>query len=94
METSYNPKVSLDPKVHYTTQESKYELLAIGVGDRLTNSRIHYWELRGKYGRDRQAAAEAREREAALRRKRSEERQKRKSFLDSLTNLLVADLTK
>jgi hypothetical protein len=59
IEISYQPKVSLDRNVHYTTQQGKYELLSTGVGELLSDSRIHYYALQGFYGSKRQAEAEA-----------------------------------
>lgn len=48
-EISYNPKVSLNPKVKYTTQSAKYDRLI--VGKPLTDKRIeHYERLRKGLG--------------------------------------------
>lgn len=47
---SYNPKVSLDPKVHYTTQSSAYDRL-LDTGP-LTNRKIAEYERQGRYGED------------------------------------------
>tara|TARA_R110000787_G_scaffold8323_7_gene27801 strand:- start:1939 stop:2238 length:300 start_codon:yes stop_codon:yes gene_type:complete len=56
-EVSYTPKVSLDPKVHYKTQGSKYDQLLIEGP--LTDSSIHKYALAGRYGHSRQQNARA-----------------------------------
>lgn len=60
IETSYSPKVSLDPKVHYTTQQGKFDRLQIGVGRHLTDSRIEFYALNGVYGTKQMELAKAR----------------------------------
>lgn len=94
MEASYNPQVSLDPKIHYTTQQSKYELLSTGVGDLLSDSRIHYYALQGRYGSKRQAEAQAIERRRLGERKAREAAAKRRADRKAADEEFINDILK
>lgn len=59
---SYVPKVSLDPKVHYTTQASSYDRL-LDNGP-LTNRKIAAYQRAGRYGEDQKKLAVAKQKRA------------------------------
>lgn len=96
VEISYHPKVSLDRNVHYTTQQGKYERLQCGVGELLSDSRIHYYALQGRYGSVRQAAAEAKEKlnreERRARELAAQNRAAKKAANEAFINELLKEL--
>ena len=79
-EKSYNPRVSLDPSIHYKTQSAAYDKLL--VGKPLTDARIEYYAAlrRGEQPEDQKKKVKS---DAALRRKQNAKRIT-KDLLESL----------